>query len=220
MHRPWVLLPCIAWHAGSARARFCPRLPWQPRTAIRWLRAARPWHLTRPAILHAAPGAVADRVASERGEQTGENVGYTIRLESRGGPSSSLMFCTNGVLLRMLTGVAREPLAHVTHLVGGHGGRCVLGGVAGAATGGMASCWAAAAGRAVWTCVHASARARSAHPARHLSSGGGWTLLHPGVALLLPYAASVLPAKATSAACPSCRNPGHSGPPLPASSAA
>ncbi|KAL4422956.1 hypothetical protein ABPG75_009153 [Micractinium tetrahymenae] len=60
---------------------------------------------------------VADRVAAERGEQTGDNVGYTIRLESRGGPSSSLMFCTNGVLLRMLTGVAREPLAHVTHLV-------------------------------------------------------------------------------------------------------
>ncbi|KAL4451226.1 hypothetical protein ABPG77_009298 [Micractinium sp. CCAP 211/92] len=60
---------------------------------------------------------VADRVAAERGESTGENVGYSIRLESRGGPSSSLMFCTNGVLLRMLTGVAREPLAHVTHLV-------------------------------------------------------------------------------------------------------
>ena len=27
------------------------------------------------------------------------------------------MFCTNGVLLRMLTGAGRTPLAHVTHLV-------------------------------------------------------------------------------------------------------
>ncbi len=30
-------------------------------------------------------------------------MGYSIRLESRGGPHSSIMFCTNGVLLRMLT---------------------------------------------------------------------------------------------------------------------
>ncbi|EFN52009.1 hypothetical protein CHLNCDRAFT_139551 [Chlorella variabilis] len=71
---------------------------------------------------------VAERVAAERGEGVGDNVGYTIRLESRGGPASSLMFCTNGVLLRMLTagargggggggGPARDPLASVTHLV-------------------------------------------------------------------------------------------------------
>lgn len=32
-------------------------------------------------------------------------------------PASSLMFCTNGVLLRMLTGAGRTPLAQVTHLV-------------------------------------------------------------------------------------------------------
>lgn len=31
--------------------------------------------------------------------------------------ASSLMFCTNGVLLRMLTGAGRTPLAQVTHLV-------------------------------------------------------------------------------------------------------
>lgn len=77
-------------------------------------RSPHPHHHQHTPATHPA---VADRVAAERGESTGENVGYSIRLESRGGPSSSLMFCTNGVLLRMLTGVAREPLAHVTHLV-------------------------------------------------------------------------------------------------------
>ena len=39
----------------------------------------------------------------ERGETIGDTVGYSIRLESKGGPHSSIMFCTNGVLLRMLT---------------------------------------------------------------------------------------------------------------------
>lgn len=46
---------------------------------------------------------VAERVAQERGERIGDSVGYNIRLESKGGPHSSLVFCTNGVLLRMLT---------------------------------------------------------------------------------------------------------------------
>ncbi|KAJ7515980.1 hypothetical protein O6H91_22G036900 [Diphasiastrum complanatum] len=45
---------------------------------------------------------VAERIATERGEPIGETVGYQIRLESKGGPHSSLMFCTNGVLLRKL----------------------------------------------------------------------------------------------------------------------
>ena len=60
---------------------------------------------------------VAERVASERAEPIGTNVGYTIRLESRGGPDSSLMFCTNGVLLRMLTAPDEDGIARVTHLV-------------------------------------------------------------------------------------------------------
>lgn len=61
---------------------------------------------------------VAERVAAERGEAVGENVGYTIRLDSKGGPDCSLMFCTNGVLLRMLTaGGGEDPMATVTHLV-------------------------------------------------------------------------------------------------------
>ncbi|KAL0028223.1 hypothetical protein WJX79_002624 [Trebouxia sp. C0005] len=58
---------------------------------------------------------VADRVATERGEAPGDTVGYTIRLESKGGPHSSLMFCTNGVLLRMLT--SGDGLEGVTHIV-------------------------------------------------------------------------------------------------------
>jgi HrpA-like RNA helicase len=60
---------------------------------------------------------VAERVAAERGETIGDNVGYTIRLESRGGTESSLMFCTNGILLRMLTDQSHDAMARVTHLV-------------------------------------------------------------------------------------------------------
>ncbi|WOK99561.1 DExH-box ATP-dependent RNA helicase DExH6 [Canna indica] len=45
---------------------------------------------------------VAERISYERGETVGETVGYKIRLESKGGKHSSIMFCTNGVLLRLL----------------------------------------------------------------------------------------------------------------------
>lgn len=45
---------------------------------------------------------VAERIATERGEPVGQTVGYQIQLESKGGRHSSLMFCTNGVLLRKL----------------------------------------------------------------------------------------------------------------------
>ncbi|KAK9814740.1 hypothetical protein WJX72_010718 [[Myrmecia] bisecta] len=58
---------------------------------------------------------IAERVAAERGEQVGDNVGYTIRLESKGGPHCSLIFCTNGVLLRKLT--QGEGVQDVTHIV-------------------------------------------------------------------------------------------------------
>ncbi|KAL3633801.1 hypothetical protein CASFOL_022563 [Castilleja foliolosa] len=47
---------------------------------------------------------VAERIASERGETIGDSVGYKIRLESKGGKHSPLMFCTNGILLRVLVG--------------------------------------------------------------------------------------------------------------------
>lgn len=46
---------------------------------------------------------VSTRVAEERAEPIGTTVGYTIRLESTGGPHSSLQFVTAGVLLRMLS---------------------------------------------------------------------------------------------------------------------
>lgn len=39
---------------------------------------------------------VASRVAAERGEGAGASVGYSIRLESVGGPKTSLMFVTTG----------------------------------------------------------------------------------------------------------------------------
>ncbi|XP_072951101.1 DExH-box ATP-dependent RNA helicase DExH6 isoform X1 [Typha angustifolia] len=45
---------------------------------------------------------VAERISFERGESVGENIGYKIRLESKGGRNSSILFCTNGVLLRLL----------------------------------------------------------------------------------------------------------------------
>ncbi|GAB2223950.1 hypothetical protein Drorol1_Dr00004695 [Drosera rotundifolia] len=45
---------------------------------------------------------VAERISYERGENVGESVGYKIRLESKGGKHSSIVFCTNGVLLRVL----------------------------------------------------------------------------------------------------------------------
>ncbi|CAI6002073.1 unnamed protein product [Closterium sp. NIES-64] len=45
---------------------------------------------------------VAARVAAERGEEVGGSVGYQIRMESRRGASTRLLFCTTGVLLRRL----------------------------------------------------------------------------------------------------------------------
>ena len=60
---------------------------------------------------------VGERVAAERGESIGDNVGYTIRLESKGGSECSLMFCTNGILLRMLTDQSHDAMSRVTHLV-------------------------------------------------------------------------------------------------------
>ena len=43
--------------------------------------------------------AMADRVSYERGEKTGQSVGFQIRLESKVSPKTLLTFCTNGVLL-------------------------------------------------------------------------------------------------------------------------
>ncbi|CAI9097589.1 OLC1v1034058C1 [Oldenlandia corymbosa var. corymbosa] len=58
---------------------------------------------------------VAARIASERGENLGESVGYQIRLESNRSAQTRLLFCTTGVLLRRLI---QDPyLEGVTYLL-------------------------------------------------------------------------------------------------------
>lgn len=72
---------------------------------------------------------VAERISYERGQNVGDDVGYKIRLESKGGKHSSIVFCTNGVLLRVLvskgTGPSREgsnkpakeAVSNLTHII-------------------------------------------------------------------------------------------------------
>ncbi|XP_052178950.1 DExH-box ATP-dependent RNA helicase DExH6 isoform X2 [Diospyros lotus] len=73
---------------------------------------------------------VAERISCERGENVGDSVGYKIRMESKGGRHSSIMFCTNGILLRVLvsggTGglksgdsrkLARDNVSDLTHII-------------------------------------------------------------------------------------------------------
>ncbi|KAF9682853.1 hypothetical protein SADUNF_Sadunf05G0151300 [Salix dunnii] len=72
---------------------------------------------------------VAERISYERGESVGDSVGYKIRLESKGGKHSSIVFCTNGVLLRMLVSkgisgsqneaktAAEENISDLTHII-------------------------------------------------------------------------------------------------------
>ncbi|KHN38352.1 Putative ATP-dependent RNA helicase YTHDC2 [Glycine soja] len=69
---------------------------------------------------------VSERIASERGETIGENVGYKIRLESRGGRQSSIVLCTTGVLLRVLVskgshsskiGRVKDEISGITHII-------------------------------------------------------------------------------------------------------
>ncbi|CAN4084548.1 unnamed protein product [Withania somnifera] len=74
--------------------------------------------------------AVSERISAERGESVGDTVGYKIRLESRGGRHSSIMFCTNGVLLRVLvtkgsasvtkeapTKMGKDDISDITHII-------------------------------------------------------------------------------------------------------
>uniref|UniRef100_A0A1B0DDD2 RNA helicase n=1 Tax=Phlebotomus papatasi TaxID=29031 RepID=A0A1B0DDD2_PHLPP len=61
---------------------------------------------------------VADRVAFERGEQVGDTIGYQIRLESKTSPSSNLIYCTNGILVRCLMGGHYQKVfAKITHVI-------------------------------------------------------------------------------------------------------
>ncbi|KAK7343440.1 hypothetical protein VNO77_12188 [Canavalia gladiata] len=58
---------------------------------------------------------VSERIASERGEQLGESVGYKVRLEGIKGRDTHLLFCTTGILLRRL--LADRKLKGVTHVI-------------------------------------------------------------------------------------------------------
>ncbi|XP_034019242.1 putative ATP-dependent RNA helicase DHX57 isoform X2 [Thalassophryne amazonica] len=58
---------------------------------------------------------VAQRVAQERAERLGNSVGYQIRLETVRSPSTRLLYCTTGVLLRRLEG--EVDLKGVTHVI-------------------------------------------------------------------------------------------------------
>ena len=51
---------------------------------------------------------VAERVASERCQSTGQTVGYSVRLESSSSNKTQLLFCTPGVLMKRLTPQQRK----------------------------------------------------------------------------------------------------------------
>lgn len=68
--------------------------------------------VTQPRRISAV--SVAERVASERLEEIGESVGYSVRFESRlPRPYGSILFCTVGVLLRKL----ESGLRGISHVV-------------------------------------------------------------------------------------------------------
>ncbi|KAL0723819.1 hypothetical protein Bca4012_038418 [Brassica carinata] len=61
---------------------------------------------------------VSERISWERGETIGNNVGYKVRLKSKGGRQSSVVFCTNGVLLRVLVGKGGGScVPDITHII-------------------------------------------------------------------------------------------------------
>ncbi|KAL8147578.1 hypothetical protein AgCh_005047 [Apium graveolens] len=66
---------------------------------------------------------VAGRISSERGENIGDSVGYKIKMESEGGRNSSIIFCTTGVLLRVLVSMgSNEESSKIRNAIAGpHG---------------------------------------------------------------------------------------------------
>lgn len=58
---------------------------------------------------------VSERIATERGENLGETVGYKVRLEGMKGRDTHLLFCTTGILLRRL--LVDRNLKGVTHVI-------------------------------------------------------------------------------------------------------
>ncbi|BES97417.1 HA2 [Nesidiocoris tenuis] len=59
---------------------------------------------------------LSERVALERGENVGQSVGYQIRLEGKSSPSTVLMYCTTGVLLRSFM-AGEGMISSVTHII-------------------------------------------------------------------------------------------------------
>jgi len=60
---------------------------------------------------------LAERVAEECGSgRIGDSVGYSIRLDSKRGPNTSLLYCTTGVVLRQVTN-SSNAFSDTTHLV-------------------------------------------------------------------------------------------------------
>jgi ATP-dependent RNA helicase DHX36 len=47
---------------------------------------------------------LAQRVAWERAETVGRTVGYHVRLQRKASANTKILFCTTGILLRMLHG--------------------------------------------------------------------------------------------------------------------
>ncbi|XP_063701962.1 3'-5' RNA helicase YTHDC2-like [Culicoides brevitarsis] len=71
---------------------------------------------TQPRRLSAI--SISERVAQERNEKLGSTVGYQIRLESKISPSTNLIYCTNGVLLRCLMSDKPEVVfKYITHVI-------------------------------------------------------------------------------------------------------
>ncbi|ESQ51633.1 hypothetical protein EUTSA_v10016152mg [Eutrema salsugineum] len=61
---------------------------------------------------------VSERISCERGESIGDNIGYKVRLQSKGGRHSSVVFCTNGILLRVLVGKGSVScVSDITHII-------------------------------------------------------------------------------------------------------
>ncbi|CAH8385689.1 unnamed protein product [Eruca vesicaria subsp. sativa] len=61
---------------------------------------------------------VSERISCERGESIGDNIGYKVRLQSKGGRHSSVVFCTNGILLRVLVGKGSvNYVSDITHII-------------------------------------------------------------------------------------------------------
>jgi HrpA-like RNA helicase len=58
---------------------------------------------------------VSERVAEERDEKLGDLVGYSIRLDSKVSAATRLLYCTTGVLLRILE--SEKTLEGVTHVI-------------------------------------------------------------------------------------------------------